>query len=76
MDSKNMDYEPGCEPAVFRLELSSYESMNTELAWRFQDVMQQIRSIQTDLKGLRRALKNGKEQETTEFDPLRTIGKY
>ena len=76
MDSKNMDYELECEPAVLRLELSSYETMNMELAWRFQDVMQQVRSIQADLKGLRRTLKNGKEQETTEFDPLHTIGKY
>jgi hypothetical protein len=64
-------------PAVIKLPLSTYENMIMELAWRHEDLINQVQKIRTDLSFIKAAL-NPEEppQPTSDFDPLRTIGKY
>jgi hypothetical protein len=51
--------------------------MRMELAWRFSDLLDQIREIQDDLMDKREELTtNHSPSPPHKFDPLKTIGKY
>jgi hypothetical protein len=45
-------------PAIIKLPLSTVENMTCELAWMFDDVMEQVKTIQKDLEDLERTFKD------------------
>jgi len=64
-------------PAVITLPLSTFEGMTMELAWRIQDLVDQIWTICDELKEIKAKLAVDTHPKPTPiFDPLQTIGKY
>ena len=64
-------------PAVISLPISTLENMTVELAWRFEDLENQIWAIFDELKAIKAEFTNDVRQKPIPaFDPLLTIGKY
>ena len=64
-------------PAVISLPISTLENMTMELAWRFEDLEDQIWAIFDELKAIKAEFTNDVRQKPiSAFDPLLTIGKY
>ena len=64
-------------PAVISLPISTLENMTMELAWRFEDLEDQIWAILDELKTIKAEITDNVQQKPIPtFDPLLTIGKY
>ena len=65
------------KPAVIELPLSSYENMQTELAWRGDHLKIQFEEIYDALERIKEKFLLDDFQEIAPlFDPFKTIGKY
>ena len=64
-------------PAVISLPISTLENMTMELAWRFEDLENQMEAIIDELKAIKAEFTNDVRQKPVPtFDPLQTVGKY